>query len=241
MLSIKDAEGNEVAGDFHIGKLDSLRYRGYYYDVETGLYYLNARYYDPATLRFLNADGIIDENNHSNLYSYCGNNPTVHYDPTGYEKKYTGIGGVGSGGSSFSGSGPTGRTYGRASVSSSYKINKTSPRVVSSSIKGAGNTVNNKGVTYPNVKVDSYGKVPFPSGPYTPNNSSSLRTSFSQSYKQQFKDWWISQGRTWPKGDNIQIHHIKPLSKGGTNSFQNLVPLPSQDHKPYTSWWRSYP
>jgi hypothetical protein len=40
----------------------------------------------------------------------------------------------------------------------------------------------------------------------------------------EFKEWWINQGREWPNG-NVNIHHIKPLSKGGTNSFENLVPL----------------
>ena len=42
-----------------IGKLNPFLYRGYYYDVETGLYYLNSRYYDAQTGRFLNADSNI--------------------------------------------------------------------------------------------------------------------------------------------------------------------------------------
>ena len=41
-----------------VAKLNPFRYRGYYYDTETGLYYLNSRYYDPSIGRFLNADDI---------------------------------------------------------------------------------------------------------------------------------------------------------------------------------------
>ncbi|MBO4982499.1 MAG: hypothetical protein J6D23_00430, partial [Clostridia bacterium] len=40
----------------NIGNLNPFRYRGYYYDTETGFYYLNARYYDPQIKRFLNPD-----------------------------------------------------------------------------------------------------------------------------------------------------------------------------------------
>ncbi|WP_242944645.1 RHS repeat-associated core domain-containing protein [Pseudobutyrivibrio sp. OR37] len=56
-----------------------LRYRGYYYDSETGFYYLNARYYDPKIHRFISADsqiaGVLGDINGYNLFSYCNNNP----------------------------------------------------------------------------------------------------------------------------------------------------------------------
>jgi len=67
-----------------------FRYRGYYYDKETGLYYLNSRYYDSETGRFINADdptmlfetaGIVGG---ANLYSYCLNNPVMYTDPSGH-------------------------------------------------------------------------------------------------------------------------------------------------------------
>ncbi len=70
-----------------IGEINPIRYRGYYYDTETKLYYLNARYYDPEVGRFISADStqFLEPNtvNGLNLYAYCGNNPVMGYDPYG--------------------------------------------------------------------------------------------------------------------------------------------------------------
>ena len=70
-----------------VAKLNPFRYRGYYYDAETGLYYLNSRYYDPSIGRFINADDISyiqpTDINGLNLYAYCGNNPVMYVDPEG--------------------------------------------------------------------------------------------------------------------------------------------------------------
>ena len=66
-----------------------FRYRGYFYDTETGFYYLNARYYDPQIKRFINADevNIINATPNAltdkNLYAYCDNNPVVREDQDG--------------------------------------------------------------------------------------------------------------------------------------------------------------
>ena len=62
------------------------RYRGYYYDTETQLYYLQSRYYDPAWGRFLNADGIIGSGKELlsyNMFTYCNNSPITYIDPKG--------------------------------------------------------------------------------------------------------------------------------------------------------------
>ncbi len=73
----------------NIGNINPIRYRGYYYDVETGLYYLNSRYYDPETGRFISADTTdVLENakydiNGLNLYAYCNNNPVAGRDDEG--------------------------------------------------------------------------------------------------------------------------------------------------------------
>ena len=90
ILCIKDNNGNNIIDEDHIGILNPFRYRSYYFDNETGLYYLNSRYYNPEWKRFINADGIIGSNqdiNSYNLYAYCSNNPVNYYDITGSKKK----------------------------------------------------------------------------------------------------------------------------------------------------------
>ena len=72
------------SSDAAIGDLNPLRYRGYYYDAETGFYYLQSRYYDPAICRFINADGLFTDGFvGSNLFTYCVNDPVNTVDPTG--------------------------------------------------------------------------------------------------------------------------------------------------------------
>ena len=70
-----------------IGQKNPLRYRGYYYDAETGFYYVSSRYYDPEIGRFINADGEISGIGGNilgyNLFAYCFNNPVNYSDPTG--------------------------------------------------------------------------------------------------------------------------------------------------------------
>ena len=83
-----DAWGNvlSVTGMYAdtLGINNPIRYRGYYYDFETGFYYLQSRYYDPAIRRFINADvqlndGILGYN----LFVYCENNPVMLVDYNG--------------------------------------------------------------------------------------------------------------------------------------------------------------
>ncbi len=86
-----DGSGNDVSGNAgHIANRNPLRYRGYYYDTDTGLYYLQSRYYDPETGRFINADdpGLIQSLSQStvmgtNLFVYCDSNPVGYSDPDG--------------------------------------------------------------------------------------------------------------------------------------------------------------
>lgn len=67
--------------------LNPFRYRGYYYDAELGMYYLQSRYYDPLVGRFISADGVISNIGGNvvgnNLYAYCFNNPINKVDGTG--------------------------------------------------------------------------------------------------------------------------------------------------------------
>ena len=103
IIGIYDDEGNQV-GEYAydgygnqvivkdeggIASLNPFRYRGYYFDEETGFYYLNARYYDPETGRFISPDtlSILDETkgqiNGLNLYMYCADNPVMYVDLDG--------------------------------------------------------------------------------------------------------------------------------------------------------------
>ena len=70
-----------------IGALNPIRYRGYYWDEEIALYYLNARYYDPEVGRFISQDSIKyiapETLNGINLFAYCLNNPVMGKDPQG--------------------------------------------------------------------------------------------------------------------------------------------------------------
>lgn len=67
-----------------IGVQNPFRYRGYYYDNETGMYYLRTRYYDPEIRRFIIADGQVNDTVlGNNVFSYCENNPIHMADPSG--------------------------------------------------------------------------------------------------------------------------------------------------------------
>ena len=91
---VYDAWGNcTILQDTNgIGTLNPFRYRGYYYDSELNLYYLNARYYDPEIGRFISQDDIsyLDPEtlNGLNLFAYCLNNPVMGIDPDGTKAKW---------------------------------------------------------------------------------------------------------------------------------------------------------
>ena len=87
-ISVTDANGKEITSPNHIGNINPIRYRGYYYDTETGLYYLQSRYYNPTVGRFLNADIYCDTQSSilgTNMFAYCGNNPVMFVDYNGFD------------------------------------------------------------------------------------------------------------------------------------------------------------
>ena len=82
-----DPYGNIISATGELAEVNPLRYRGYVYDQECNLYYLQSRYYDPKIGRFINADafastgqGILGHN----MFAYCGNNPIIRRDPMGH-------------------------------------------------------------------------------------------------------------------------------------------------------------
>ena len=81
-------DGTENTDAGFIGNRNHFRYRGYYYEQQTNLYFLKSRFYDPEVGRFISADTVDylapDTVNGLNLYAYCGNNPVMKVDPSGH-------------------------------------------------------------------------------------------------------------------------------------------------------------
>lgn len=257
-----DAWGNILTSSGSMANVNPYLYAGYRFDRAIWMYYLNARYYDQNTMRFISPDPL----GGLSPYVYADDNPINEVDPDGtwaldamwlvldvasFAASPSWGGAAWIAGDLASFADPTGAA---STAIHAAKMARSADRLAEGyraaskyyeATKGTGKAdqaiVNSKGDPYPNVQVEGYGKVPLPDGPYTPNNSKLLRPQFTASFKNQFKEWWTSQGRPWPEG-NVNIHHIKPLSKGGDNSFENLVPLIQPDeHQPFTNWWRNFP
>lgn len=104
VVAIYDTSGNMVAKYLYdafgnctissettntaVAAANPIRYRGYYYDSDTGLYYCNARYYSPKWRRFISPDDTAyldpESVNGLNLYCYCNNDPVNKTDPNGH-------------------------------------------------------------------------------------------------------------------------------------------------------------
>lgn len=91
-----DAWGNCIIDssttNYDIAHDNPIRYRGYYHDEDTKLYYLNSRYYSPEWRRFISPDdtAYLDPENVNalNLYCYCGNDPVNYADPSGHAPEW---------------------------------------------------------------------------------------------------------------------------------------------------------
>ena len=78
--------GEIISAEGDLAEVNPLRYRGYYYDSETGFYYLQSRYYDPENHRFINADSYASTGQGFlgvNMFAYCSNNPVNNFDNDG--------------------------------------------------------------------------------------------------------------------------------------------------------------
>ena len=78
--------------DIAIATINPYRYRGYYYDPEIGMYYLQSRYYNPVVGRFVNGDSVeyLGTGSHAhelNVFVYCNNDPVQNDDPMGFDSR----------------------------------------------------------------------------------------------------------------------------------------------------------
>ena len=117
-----------VTGNALLGTLNPIRYRSYYYDNESGYYYLQSRYYNPEIGRFICADEVDvvsvspdSANYDKNLFAYCDNNPVVRADSSGYIWHIV-AGGVIGALSSFAATLFTGGTVAEAGISAFFGL-----------------------------------------------------------------------------------------------------------------------
>ena len=83
-------EVSETKANGYSNFVNEIQYTGAIYDELTGLLYLNARFYDPSTGRFITQDSYRGEKNDEDtwhLYAYCANNPINYVDPSGHKMK----------------------------------------------------------------------------------------------------------------------------------------------------------
>jgi len=86
ITSVTNASGTAITDTNNIAHTQPFRYRSYYYDTDSKFYYLQSRYYDPLTHRFINADGLVSTGTGvlgHNMFAYCNNNPVNYVDITG--------------------------------------------------------------------------------------------------------------------------------------------------------------
>ena len=224
-----------------VGVKNPYRYRGYRYDTETGLYYLNARYYNPEWGRFINADEYVGQVGtllSSNMFAYCLNNPVNLHDPSGswFALTFPLLGQVATG------------------ILSTITAVVSSPVVIGVALVAAGGLLVYAGLKYIKSKVNTDGVNAGSasdietSGPYSDLEDSSGVTDgrdFTPTQKKKIID--VNKERNGgevksddpsdpfpnlvkpskstkgvtPPPNEWQIDHIKPKSKGGTNSYGN--------------------
>ncbi len=215
VVRIEDPDGNVLASYAYnawgtmykssgtMATINPLKYRGYYYDTETGFYYLQSRYYDPIVSRFINADSYASTGQGFlgyNMFAYCGNNPVSRSDAAG--SKYARLDDFGGGGPSVNGAGS------KYVVQSQKKyIDPQSPPPPESGYKPPkkGLSKNNKG-RVKNPNGPGWGWPAKDGGVWVPDNNMDGDPGWVVEYP---------DGRHWhayPEG-GTRKHHISPYTE----------------------------
>ena len=231
-----DAWGNCTTTYYNGGgstgaQYNPFRYRGYYYDTGLELYYLNSRYYDSRTGRFINADGQLNGGLLGyNLFAYCDNNPVRYVDRTGYD--YDCFDAFGE--DDHNPLNDYDEMVGGGSAYHNYQVRSNVARADASLggyYYGGGATTN----------LDYY-YVP---GAVTVTDNMVTDNKPGKGYK-TFKEFKAENGKA---GKNKHWHHIVEqcqIEKSGFSPYSihntnNLVPVDSSTHSKITGYYNSKP
>ncbi|MBQ3784486.1 MAG: HNH endonuclease, partial [Lachnospiraceae bacterium] len=217
-------------------------YNGEQYDKVTQQYYLRARYYNPLVGRFTQED--VYRGDGLNLYAYCGNNPVMYVDPSGYvgKKCGTGTGNAGGGGQKFTDGSNVQPKY--STLEQRYAIipsikgkngfwtgKRGESMYVSSAprVKHILNAYNQKGVNYKNGMPDF---SPFTRHEFIINMSNDRNKNFAQANKllaqklnlETGKNWNASKVNKWMRDNNYTWHEL--------NDCKTIQMIPSEINHP---------
>ncbi len=246
-ISVKEAAtGRDTDGI--LGK-NPFRYRCYYYDTETGFYYLNSRYYDPQIRRFISADSITTNTKTDvlgyNLYSYCNNSPLNKTDSDGHFPKlseiFTGIaivafivaagilivgsGGLGGGALALAGGGMLGSGAATAAATNAAMVGvgATCAASAASMMESSGNSGYNKN-SIDTQKNNNSNSVPDKAKDLAQEIKDNNGTP-PKGYKggKVYQNDPVNGGQKLPKGINYKEYDVNPYVKGQGRGAERLV------------------
>ncbi len=186
--------------------------------------------YDPGTGQFLSQDPLVLLTQQP--YAYVSDNPLNATDSSGLARGIIEGGGDGLSVSEPAiNAAPDNASGFGESVTSDTNAGDTSGDVC---------TVNAKGQPYPTVPDPRTGE-PIPAPPSGLTKAPiEERVVWTTTARSNFLTWWEDQGYEVPQGESVQVHHILPRVYGGTNAYDNLIPLLTSQHAEFTGWWASY-
>jgi len=238
---VYDAWGNATitVNQNNVAQINPIRYRGYYYDSESGLYYLISRYYDPVIGRFINGDSVVAEVAGSvhgfNLYAYCFNNPVNMEDSNGNWPRWlsgavTFVAAVVMVAAVATGNLPVASAAAKVTISAGSEY-------IARTAHYNRNIFNNTNYTEKDLINQGYEKEPESSDKFHQNN----QKNGERNRKYVIGDWFSSEVVYYSDG----IINYTPEDEGtfniysGDNDFLNIVVHGLFDVVPYILWGNS--